>query len=75
MMKLIHLLLLVSPLSRPSSDPSCAAGYGDNLAGSSFEGRLCMPKIDVVYTWVNGSDPKLIEGCTLIVYKPPLFLC
>lgn len=33
----------------------------DNIAGKSFEYRLCLPQpIDLVYTWVNGSDPKLI---------------
>ncbi|OWF50745.1 N-acetylglucosamine-1-phosphotransferase subunits alpha/beta-like isoform X2 [Mizuhopecten yessoensis] len=36
--------------------------YSDNLAGKSFRERLCLPvPIDVVYTWVNGSDPKLIN--------------
>ncbi|XP_060086353.1 N-acetylglucosamine-1-phosphotransferase subunits alpha/beta-like [Ylistrum balloti] len=36
--------------------------FSDNLAGKSFRERLCLPvPIDVVYTWVNGSDPKLIN--------------
>jgi hypothetical protein len=26
---------------------------------------LCVPEIDVVYTWVNGSDPRQIEGESL----------
>ena len=31
---------------------------GDNIAGLSFERKLCYHfPIDVVYTWVNGSDP------------------
>ncbi|XP_070199901.1 N-acetylglucosamine-1-phosphotransferase subunits alpha/beta-like [Littorina saxatilis] len=35
--------------------------YSDNLASRSFRERLCLPvPIDVVYTWVNGSDPELI---------------
>ena len=35
--------------------------YHDNIAGRTFQNRLCLPMpIDVVYTWVNGSDPKLI---------------
>lgn len=35
--------------------------YSDNLSGRSFRERLCLPvPIDVVYTWVNGSDPQLI---------------
>ncbi|EDO40260.1 predicted protein [Nematostella vectensis] len=35
--------------------------YHDNVGGMSFQSRLCLPvPIDIVYTWVNGSDPKLI---------------
>ncbi|KAK7480398.1 hypothetical protein BaRGS_00028317 [Batillaria attramentaria] len=35
--------------------------YSDNIAGRSFRNRLCLPvPIDVVYTWVNGSDPRLL---------------
>eukprot|EP00051_Salpingoeca_urceolata_P021146 m.326553 g.326553 ORF g.326553 m.326553 type:complete len:1341 (-) comp19743_c0_seq1:120-4142(-) len=34
--------------------------YTDNLAGKSFQDRLCSPTpVDIVYTWVNGSDPLL----------------
>uniref|UniRef100_T2MCA8 N-acetylglucosamine-1-phosphotransferase subunits alpha/beta n=1 Tax=Hydra vulgaris TaxID=6087 RepID=T2MCA8_HYDVU len=45
--------------------------YYDNIHGRSFETRLCLPQpIDVVYTWVNGSDPNLIES--LIQYKTSL---
>ena len=28
----------------------------DNLGNRDFSRRMCMPPIDVVYTWVNGSD-------------------
>ncbi|XP_073476428.1 N-acetylglucosamine-1-phosphotransferase subunits alpha/beta [Aquarana catesbeiana] len=36
--------------------------YRDNIAGKSFQKRLCLPMpIDVVYTWVNGSDPELVK--------------
>lgn len=35
--------------------------YSDNIAGKSYRHRLCLPvPIDVVYTWVNGSDPQLL---------------
>lgn len=35
--------------------------YHDNILGNSYQNRLCLPiPIDVVYTWVNGSDPKLL---------------
>ena len=29
----------------------------DNLGGKPFLNRYCVGPIDVVYTWVNGSDP------------------
>ncbi|XP_062515613.1 N-acetylglucosamine-1-phosphotransferase subunits alpha/beta-like [Corticium candelabrum] len=36
--------------------------YHDNIAGKSFQDRLCAPiPIDIVYTWVNGTDPELLE--------------
>lgn len=42
--------------------------YHDNIAGKAFQNRMCLPMpIDAVYTWVNGSDPQLIED--LMKYK------
>ncbi|XDV25035.1 hypothetical protein PO909_029036 [Leuciscus waleckii] len=36
--------------------------YRDNVAGKSFQTRLCLPMpIDVVYTWVNGTDTGLLK--------------
>uniref|UniRef100_A0A6Q2ZK72 N-acetylglucosamine-1-phosphotransferase subunits alpha/beta n=1 Tax=Esox lucius TaxID=8010 RepID=A0A6Q2ZK72_ESOLU len=36
--------------------------YRDNVAGKSFQTRLCLPMpIDVVYTWVNGTDVDLMK--------------
>ncbi|KAG7454505.1 hypothetical protein MATL_G00260380 [Megalops atlanticus] len=36
--------------------------YRDNVAGKSFQNRLCLPMpIDVVYTWVNGTDTDLLK--------------
>lgn len=36
--------------------------YHDNILGNSYQNRLCLPiPIDIVYTWVNGSDPKLLS--------------
>ncbi|XP_051911382.1 N-acetylglucosamine-1-phosphotransferase subunits alpha/beta isoform X2 [Hippocampus zosterae] len=36
--------------------------YRDNLGGKSFQSRLCLPMpIDVVYTWVNGTDVALLK--------------
>lgn len=37
--------------------------YHDNILGNSYQNRLCLPlPIDIVYTWVNGSDPKLLAN-------------
>uniref|UniRef100_A0A3Q3CP39 N-acetylglucosamine-1-phosphotransferase subunits alpha/beta n=1 Tax=Haplochromis burtoni TaxID=8153 RepID=A0A3Q3CP39_HAPBU len=36
--------------------------YRDNVGGKSFQSRLCLPMpIDVVYTWVNGTDMALLR--------------
>lgn len=35
--------------------------YRDNLAGVSQELLLSYGPIDVVYTWVNGSDPRWLQ--------------
>jgi len=36
--------------------------FDDNVVGQSFRGRLCLPiPVDIVYTWVNGSDPRLLK--------------
>lgn len=36
--------------------------FNDNILGTSFQKKLCQHvPIDVVYTWVNGSDPKFLE--------------
>ncbi|XP_077565741.1 N-acetylglucosamine-1-phosphotransferase subunits alpha/beta [Stigmatopora nigra] len=41
--------------------------YRDNLAGKSFQSRLCLPMpIDVVYTWVNGTDVALLKELKLV---------
>ena len=44
--------------------------YYDNIGGKSFEPRLCLPQpIDIVYTWVNGSDPALVKNLNEIKKK------
>uniref|UniRef100_T1IXU8 LNR domain-containing protein n=1 Tax=Strigamia maritima TaxID=126957 RepID=T1IXU8_STRMM len=36
--------------------------YQDNIMGKSYQHNLCQHlPIDVVYTWVNGTDPKLLR--------------
>eukprot|EP00698_Gefionella_okellyi_P022212 TRINITY_DN7324_c0_g1_i1.p1 TRINITY_DN7324_c0_g1~~TRINITY_DN7324_c0_g1_i1.p1 ORF type:complete len:1088 (+),score=214.86 TRINITY_DN7324_c0_g1_i1:124-3387(+) len=41
-----------------SCGSGCKANFHDNVAGRSFEDDLCNVGIDLVYTWVNGSDPR-----------------
>lgn len=41
--------------------------YADNLGGKSYEARMCQDlPIDVVYTWVNGSDPQLLADLAAV---------
>ncbi|XP_069085115.1 N-acetylglucosamine-1-phosphotransferase subunits alpha/beta isoform X2 [Pleurodeles waltl] len=41
--------------------------YRDNVAGKSFQTRLCLPMpIDVVYTWVNGTDNELMKELLVV---------
>ncbi|KAM8883731.1 N-acetylglucosamine-1-phosphotransferase subunits alpha/beta isoform 1-T1 [Synchiropus picturatus] len=41
--------------------------YRDNLGGKSFQSRLCLPMpIDVVYTWVNGTDTALLRQLKVV---------
>lgn len=46
--------------------------WKDNLVGKSFSHYLSHPPIDIVYTWVNGSDPRQITGAPLRFLWPPL---
>uniref|UniRef100_A0A7N8XDS5 N-acetylglucosamine-1-phosphotransferase subunits alpha/beta n=1 Tax=Mastacembelus armatus TaxID=205130 RepID=A0A7N8XDS5_9TELE len=41
--------------------------YRDNVGGKSFQSRLCLPMpIDVVYTWVNGTDTALLKELKVV---------
>uniref|UniRef100_A0A1A8C2K9 N-acetylglucosamine-1-phosphotransferase subunits alpha/beta n=2 Tax=Nothobranchius kadleci TaxID=1051664 RepID=A0A1A8C2K9_NOTKA len=41
--------------------------YRDNVGGKSFQSRLCLPMpIDVVYTWVNGTDAALLKELKMV---------
>ena len=48
-------------------------GYGsgviDNIGMEDFSRKMCMPPIDVVYTWVNGSDPEWLKEMEYYRYK------
>ncbi|KYQ88805.1 putative glycophosphotransferase [Tieghemostelium lacteum] len=43
--------------------------FSDNIIGKDLEQLLCSQPIDVVYTWVNGSDPNLIRQVTELKRK------
>ncbi|RWS31254.1 N-acetylglucosamine-1-phosphotransferase subunits alpha/beta-like isoform X1 [Leptotrombidium deliense] len=47
---------------RPNTSVHVLVRYRNNIGGKSYEQDLCqyLP-IDAVYTWVNGSDPLLVE--------------
>lgn len=64
-------LILFSPLGYISNTPWCKScstlALSENLAEKSLERRLCIEPFDVVYTWVNGSDPVHLE--TVREYK------
>jgi len=36
---------------------ACDRAYQDNINSKSYRNNLCYPSMDIVYTWVNGSDP------------------
>ena len=42
-----------------------AQEYTHNVGGKSYQHIMCADSIDIVYTWVNGSDPKHKKGFTL----------
>jgi hypothetical protein len=45
---------------RVAAGYSCAAAI-NNIGGGDFSEKLCHDPIDVVYTWVNGSDTKWLS--------------
>nr|XP_002122528.3 N-acetylglucosamine-1-phosphotransferase subunits alpha/beta isoform X2 [Ciona intestinalis] len=60
--------------SRNKYDVAFSA-YHDNIASTSFQNRLCSEvPIDIVYTWVNGSDPELIKQLNELKSKMSLNL-
>lgn len=62
----------IDPLIHPPPPPNptnfkprheCTARrYGDNIGGHNYEALLSYGPIDVVYTWVNGSDPRWLAS-------------
>ena len=52
---------------RGTQDGSHRCTYTDNIAGIDFSDRMCIEPIDIVYTWVNGSE---LEWATIKnIYK------
>ncbi|KAK6644986.1 hypothetical protein RUM43_001262 [Polyplax serrata] len=44
--------------------------YTDNIAGKEFYDKLCQKvPVDVVYTWVNGSDPKFLKDLEAALHE------
>lgn len=43
----------------------------DNIAGRNMEEAMVFKAVDIVYTWVNGSDPRHAKGSFLEL--SPLF--
>lgn len=48
--------------STSKSFQSAISSFMDNIAGIDERKILCSPEIDIVYTWVNGSDPRQVQG-------------
>jgi hypothetical protein len=76
-MNLIIILFASSGSFRFSVCPHCptaklAAASANNIGGQSHPNELCQPAIDVVYTWVNGSDERLLEGMFVVFC---IFVC
>ena len=70
---------LVAGPPRLRTNPAAAAvadPCSDNLLDQAFPGRPCPREpIDVVYTWVNGSDPEFqrqLEETLVLLGRPPV---
>ena len=50
---------------RPVRYSYCGADYFDNIGHIDMSDRLCYPVIDVVYTWVNGSDSQWFDEMSM----------
>jgi len=57
-------ILAGTPICRHCS----SMDFADNIGGVAAEEFMCESPIDVVYTWVNGSDPDFIRRRLLILH-------
>lgn len=59
----ISVVQLLQVAFRLPGTPICVScsnmDFSDNLRSTSYQDRMCLPNFDIVYTWVNGSDPIL----------------
>lgn len=53
---------VLSPTSVLGATVGSLAAVVDNISGKNQEYVMSSPPVDIVYTWVNGSDPRQIEG-------------
>jgi hypothetical protein len=65
---LVSLIRSVVDVSRIVFQTAKSRDWADNIGGQSYQMMLSPDPIDVVYTWVNGSDPLLQD--LIAKYKP-----
>lgn len=63
MLKKINFTIYTAIVNKTTlySDTKCdflVKQYSDNIAHKEYQKQLCYEPIDIVYTWVNGSDPQ-----------------
>eukprot|EP00754_Rhynchopus_humris_P014812 Rhum_TRINITY_DN14409_c8_g2::Rhum_TRINITY_DN14409_c8_g2_i1::g.88349::m.88349/K08239/GNPTAB; UDP-N-acetylglucosamine-lysosomal-enzyme len=57
--RLFHVSTLTSGIVPGASS---SRHFHENIAGRTYEDFLCHEPVDVVYTWVNGSDPWMLSN-------------
>lgn len=63
-----------SPSSLFEAAVSALPSYSDNIAGQNQEEVLGALPVDIVYTWVNGSDPRHAAGtASIFLFRVNLF--
>jgi len=53
---------VLSPSSVLGAAVGSLSSVVDNISGKSQEHIIVSPSVDIVYTWVNGSDPRQMKG-------------
>jgi hypothetical protein len=60
-------VLKINIIGEDLDDSADHVDWKDNLVGKSFFNYMSYPPTDIVYTWVNGSDPRQITGASKAV--------